>query len=171
MLSQSPGIPGWTGTFFVWKKHFTSWTVTNSCEDALLGTTNPIVFQGPDAVSREELVFHHGQAREASARRAYKEITNAVTNSVLLGKIHELGSSSLGMAEVRRMYVPSDDLDKQSYLREYINAAMVLGEKPETYFERMAIIRENLAEVGIPNRTTSRSYTYYSAFHPTPRWT
>ena len=40
------------------------------------------------------------------------------------------------MAEVRRMYVPSDDLDKQSYLREYINAAMVLGEKPETYFER-----------------------------------
>ena len=40
------------------------------------------------------------------------------------------------MAEVRRMYVPSDDLDKQSFLREYFNAAMVPGEKPETYCER-----------------------------------
>ena len=114
MLSQSPGIPGWTGTFFVWKKHFTSWTVTNSCEDALLGTTNPIVFQGPDAVSREELVFHHGQAREASARMVHEGITSAVRNLFLLGKIYELGSPSLAMAEVRRMYVSSNDLDKQS---------------------------------------------------------
>ena len=29
----------------VWKKQFTSWAVTNSCEDALLETTNPIYFR------------------------------------------------------------------------------------------------------------------------------
>ena len=34
------------------------------------------------------------------------------------------------MAEVRRMYVPSDDLDKQAHLRDYLNAAMVDGEQP-----------------------------------------
>ena len=79
-------------------------------------------------------MFRHGQARVASARRAYEEITSAVTNSFLLGKIDELGSPGLAMTEVRRMYVPSDDLDRQSHLREYINAAMVPGEKPETYF-------------------------------------
>ena len=78
----------------------------------------------------------YGQARVASACRAYEGITSAVTNSFLLRKIYELGSPSLAMAEVRRMYVPSDDLDKQSFLREYFNAAMVPGEKPETYFER-----------------------------------
>ena len=53
------------------------------------------------------------------------------------------------MAEMRRVYVPSDDLHKQSYLREYINAAMVDGEKPEMYVERMCIIKEKLAEVGM----------------------
>ena len=46
------------------------------------------------------------------------------------------------MAEVRRLYVPCDDLDKQSYLREYISAAMVNDEKPKTYFERMTIIKK-----------------------------
>ena len=86
----------------------------------------------------------------ASARRAYEGITNAVTNSFLLGKIYELRNPSLAMAEIRRMYVPNDDLDNQAYLREYVNTAMVPGEKPETYFERMTIITEKLAEVGTP---------------------
>ena len=58
-----------TDHILVWKKQFTSWAVTNSCEDALLETTNPIVIQGPNTVSREELVFRHGQARVASAGR------------------------------------------------------------------------------------------------------
>ena len=53
------------------------------------------------------------------------------------------------MAEIRRHYVPSDDLDKQAYLREYINAEMVEREEPALYFERMSIIRETLAEVGV----------------------
>ena len=35
------------------------------------------------------------------------------------------------MTEVRRMFVPSNDLDKQSYVREYMNATMVDSEKPE----------------------------------------
>ena len=89
----------------------TSWAVTNSCEDALLETTNPIVFQDPNTVIGEELVFRHGQARDASARRAYEAIASAVTNSFQLGKIYEQGSPSLAMAEFRRMYVPSDDID------------------------------------------------------------
>lgn len=38
-----------------------------SCEDALLETANTIVFQGPNAVNKEELVFRHGQAKIASA--------------------------------------------------------------------------------------------------------
>ena len=71
----------------------------------------------------------------ASARRAYEGITNAVTSSFLLGKIYELRNPSLAMAEIRRMYVPNDDLDNQAYLREYVNTAMVPGEKPERYFE------------------------------------
>ena len=54
------------------------------------------------------------------------------------------------MAEVRRHYVPSDDLDKQAYQREYINAHMKEGGDPTLYFERMSIIRENLFVVGIP---------------------
>ena len=99
---------------FVRKRQFTSWAVTNSCDDARLETTNPILFEGPNAVSRKELVFHHGQAREASARMVHEGITSAVRNLFLLGKIYELGSPSLAMAEVRRMYVSSNDLDKQS---------------------------------------------------------
>ena len=53
------------------------------------------------------------------------------------------------MTEIRRHYVPSDDLVKQAYLREYINAEVVEGDEPALYFERMSTIREKLAEVGI----------------------
>ena len=54
------------------------------------------------------------------------------------------------MAAVRRHYVPSDDLDKQAYQRECINARMKEGEGPTPYFERMNIIREKLSEEAIP---------------------
>ena len=90
---------------------------------------NPNVFQAPSAMNREQLVIRDGPSRVASGRRAYEGITNAITNSFLLGKIYELGSPSLAMVEIRRQYVPSDDLDKQSHLREYISVAMIDGEK------------------------------------------
>ena len=106
--------------------------------------------QGPHAINRGELEIRHGPIKVASARRAFEGITAAVIhNSPLPRKIQAIGSPSLAMAEIRRHYVPSDDLDKQAYLREYINAEMVEGEEPALYFERMSIIREKLAEVGI----------------------
>ena len=40
-------------------------------------------------------------------------------------------------------------LDKQAYLREYINAEIAEGGEPAIYFEGISIIREKLAEVGI----------------------
>ena len=105
--------------------------------------------QGLHAVSRGELEIRHGPNKVASARRSFEGITAAVThNSPLLRKIQEIGSSSLAMAKIRRHYVLSDDLDKQAYLQEHINAEMVEGEEPALYFERMSIIREKLAEVG-----------------------
>ena len=57
------------------------------------------------------------------------------------------------MAEVRRLYLPSDDLGKRSYLREYLNAAIIDGEKPEMCFERTIIIREKQRrwEAGFPH--------------------
>ena len=94
-------------------------------------------------------------------------MTNAINNQYLLGKIYHVGSAGLTMAEVRRMYVPSDDLDKQSYLREYINATMVDGEKPEMYSERMCIIKEKLAEVGISKSEHETNFTFCCAFGPT----
>ena len=106
--------------------------------------------QGLHAVSRGELEIRHGPNKVASARRSFEGITAAVThNSPLLRKIQEIGSSSLAMAKIRRHYVLSDDLDKQAYLQEHINAEMVEGEEPALYFERMSIIREKLAEVEI----------------------
>ena len=58
-----------TGNFFVWKKQFTSWAVANSCEDSLLETTNPIAFQGPNTVSREELAGRPGWRRPVGHTR------------------------------------------------------------------------------------------------------
>ena len=51
------------------------------------------------------------------------------------------------------MYLPSDDLGKRSYLREYLNAAIIDGEKPEMCFERTIIIREKQRrwEAGFPH--------------------
>ena len=129
---------------------FITWAVTNTCDDALTETSDPIILQGPHAVSRGELEIRHGPNKVVSARRAFEGITAAVTlNSPLLRKIQEIGSPSLAMAEIRRHYVPTYDLEKQAYLREYMNAEMVEGEEPALYFERISIIREKLAEVGI----------------------
>ena len=42
----SPKLDHKTRNHFVWKKQLTSWCVTNSHEDDLTETNNPIVFQG-----------------------------------------------------------------------------------------------------------------------------
>ena len=127
----------------------TSWTVSNPLESALKETENPIVFQGPKTKSREELDFQFGGEKVASARRAYEGITTAVNDSSFLRKMYELGSPSLARAEICRTHVPGDDLDKQGYLREYINAKVAAWEAPALYLGRMSTIREKLAEVGI----------------------
>ena len=139
-------------SYFPWSKQFITWPATNTCGDALTETINsdPIILQGPHSISRGELEIRHGPNKVVSARRAFEGITAAVTlNSPLLRKIQEIGSPSLAMAEIRRHYVPTYDLEKQAYLREYMNAEMVEGEEPALYFERISIIREKLAEVGI----------------------
>ena len=81
--NPSPNLDHKTGNYFVLKTQFTSWCVTKSCEDALLKTNNPILFQGPNSVSREELVFRHGAGSVAAARRAYEGVTNAINNQYL----------------------------------------------------------------------------------------
>lgn len=49
----------------------------------------------------------------------------------------------------RKTYIPNDDLDKQSHSKEYIDDNITDGEDPPMYFERVSLIREKLAEVGI----------------------
>lgn len=62
-----------------------------------------------------------------SARRAYEGITTAITNSSLLCEIYERSSPSLAMPKIRPAHVPNDDVDKQAYLRGYINDKMIDG--------------------------------------------
>lgn len=100
-------------------------------------------------ISGDQLEFHHGPDKVVSACRAYEGVTNVIANSSLLRKIYNLGSASLTMAEVRRTCVPSDDLDIQMHLRDYIDTAMDDDGQPVLYFESVSTIRENLAEVGI----------------------
>ena len=99
---------------------YLSWAVTPTptCDDVLKGTSDPIVLQGPNRRSQQDLDYRFGTARVAAARRAYEGITNALSNESLLYKIYDIGSPSLAMVEVRRHYVPSEDLDKQAYQRE-----------------------------------------------------
>ena len=131
----APKLENKAGSYFPWSKQFITWAVTSTCDDALTETSDPIILQGPHATSRGALEIRHGPNKVASARRAFEGITAAVThNSPLLRKIQEIGSPGLAMAEIRRHYVPSDDLDKQACLREYINAEMVEGEEPALYF-------------------------------------
>ena len=110
------------GNYFKWSKQFLSWAVTNTCNDLLKETSDPIVLQGPNRRSQKDLDYRFGTARIAAARRAYEGITNAILNSSLLYEIYDIGTPSLAMAEVRRHYVPSDKLDKHAYQREYIIA-------------------------------------------------
>ena len=42
------------GSFFTRTKQMTSWVVSNTCESAFKETDVPIVFQGPNALSREQ---------------------------------------------------------------------------------------------------------------------
>ncbi|CAN0239714.1 unnamed protein product, partial [Laminaria digitata] len=127
--------------YFTWKKQFTSWAVSHSCEDALKETANPITFHDPHTNT------HLHECNEVTAaRRAYDGINHAINSQSLLRKMYDLGSPSLSMALIRKTYVPSDDLDKHAYTREYINAEMIKGEQPALYFDRMSIICEKLAE-------------------------
>ncbi|CAM9184868.1 unnamed protein product, partial [Laminaria digitata] len=149
MVSQNkpaPKLNDKTGgvEYFTWKKQFRSWAVSSSCEDALKETTNPIIFHGPNTNTHL-----HERNEVTAARRAHDGINHAMTSQSLLRNIYVLGSPSLAMALIRKKYVPSDDLDKHAYTREYINAEMIKGEQPALCFERMSIICEKLAEVGI----------------------
>ena len=111
----------------MWLKRFLSWAVTNTYNDMLKETRDPIVLQGPNRGSQQDLEYRFGTARVAAARRAY---TNALPRSSLLYKVYDIGSPSIAMAEGRRHFVPSDDLDKQACQKEYINAYMKEGEDP-----------------------------------------
>ena len=128
----SPKLDRKTGNYFVGKKQFTSWCVINSCEDALMETSNPMVFQGPNYVSNEELVFSHGAGRVAAGRGAYEDVINAIYNHYLQGRENlprknRRSRHGGGAPDVRTKRRP----DEQAYLRKYINAAMVDAEKPE----------------------------------------
>ena len=105
-------------TYFKWLKKFLSWAVTNTCDDGLKENSDPIVLQGPNRRSQQDLEYRFGTATVAAARRAHEGIANALTNSSLLYKIHDIGSPSLAMAEVRRHHVPSDEIGKQAYQRQ-----------------------------------------------------
>ena len=127
----APKLENKAGNCFPWSKQFMTWAVTNTCDDALTDASDPIILQGPHAMARGKLEIRHGPNKVASARRSFEGIAAAVTlNSPLLKETQEIGSPNPAMAEIRRHYVPSDDLDKQAYLREYINAEMVEGEEP-----------------------------------------
>ena len=110
-------------------------------------TNDPIILQGPNRRREKDLDYSSETARAAADSRAYEGITNALSNSSLLCQINDIGSHCLAMAEVRRHYVPSDDLDKQANGKECINAHMKEGEEPTLFFERGSIIRETLSEV------------------------
>lgn len=65
------------GSYFLWLKQFITWAVTNTCDDVLMETSDPIVLQSRHAISREEIEFRHGPNKEASVRRAFEGITAA----------------------------------------------------------------------------------------------
>ena len=68
--------------YFTWKKQFTSWAFSHSCEDALKETTNPIIFHGPNTNT------HLHECNEvAAARRAYDGINHAINSQSLLRKM------------------------------------------------------------------------------------
>ena len=118
------------GNYFKWSKQFLWWAVSNTCDDVLKETSDPIVLQGPNRKTQQDLDHRFRTARVAAARWAYEGITNALSNSSLLYKISDIGSPSIAMAKVRKHYAPSDDLDKQAYQREYINVHMKGGRTP-----------------------------------------
>ena len=105
--------------FFAWKKQFTSWAVTSRCADALKETFNPIYLQGPNEKGEGELINLHGRNEIDATRKAYDGITQAITDRSLLRKKWDLGSPSLSMALIHKTYVPSDELNKHAYTREY----------------------------------------------------
>ena len=53
------------GSFCTWTKQMPSWAVSNTCESAFKETEHPIVFQDPNAKSREELDFQFGRKNVA----------------------------------------------------------------------------------------------------------
>ena len=56
----APKLENKAGNCFPWSKQFMTWAVTNTCDDALTETSDPIILQGPHAVSRGELEIRHG---------------------------------------------------------------------------------------------------------------
>ncbi|MEP6389042.1 MAG: hypothetical protein ABJ056_03870, partial [Halioglobus sp.] len=112
-------------------------------------SSDRIASQGPNRRG-QDLDYRVGTARVAVARWTYEGITIALPNSSSVYGTYDICSPSLAMAAVLPHDLPGDDLDKQVYQREYINAHMKEGEDPTILFESMGIIREKLAQVGIP---------------------
>ena len=75
------------GGYFRWVKQFMSWSISNTCDEALKMTSDPIIFQGPNKRSREELECQFGPTKVAAARRAFEGIAAAITNSSHTHKI------------------------------------------------------------------------------------
>ena len=146
-----PNLDTKTGNvdFFTWKNKSMPWAVTNRCADALKETSNSIYVQGPSDKSEEYQNNLHGCDEVDATRRGYDAVTQASTDRSLLRKKWDLGSPSLSMAMIPKPYVSSDERDKHAYTREQINAEMIEGEQSALYFERMTIICETLAGVGI----------------------
>ena len=76
-----PKLESKAGSYFPWSKQFITWAVTNTCDDALTETSDPIILQGPHAMSRGELEFRHGPNKVAPGRRAFEETIAAVTHN------------------------------------------------------------------------------------------
>ena len=48
----APKLENKAGSYFTWSKQFISWAVTNTCDDALTETGDPIILQGPHAMRK-----------------------------------------------------------------------------------------------------------------------
>ena len=51
----APKLEKKAASYFAWSKQFITWAVTNTCDDALTETSDPITLQGPRAKCRGEL--------------------------------------------------------------------------------------------------------------------
>ena len=48
----APKLESKAGRYCPWSKQLLTWVATNTCDDALTETSEPIIVQGPHAMSR-----------------------------------------------------------------------------------------------------------------------